>query len=139
MHRFEPKKPKNGSTWRLAPYTEQSKAPGKFSLLKSGNALLYVMAALFAEENQLDEALIVNTSGHIIESGTGNIFWKEKEQWFTPPLSDGCIAGIGRELFMESHQVQESHCSFNQLLEASCCVFTNAIYPYREFKPIQLD
>ncbi|MBU3661777.1 MAG: hypothetical protein FGM41_01070 [Bacteroidetes bacterium] len=117
-------------------YSEQTKAPGVLANLKSGNALIYVMASIFAKEQGWEEALILNTNDHIIESTTSNIFWQAKQQWFTPPLSDGCIAGIGREVFMEKHSVIEKSCTPIDLQNAEQCILTNALWLERKFVPI---
>lgn len=117
-------------------YLEQTKAPGLLANLKSGNALIYVMASIYAQEQEWDEALILNTQNHIIESTTSNIFWQANQQWFTPPLSDGCIAGIGREIFMEKHSVVEKSCTHIDLQKAEQCILTNALWLERKFVPI---
>lgn len=122
-----------GKILRLGIYTEQNKAPGALSALKTGNALIYVMARIWAEENHLDDALIVNCKGEIIEASSSNIFWKADHNWYTPPLSAGCVAGIGRELFMQKHSVTEAACMANDLRLAAECILTNALYHERRF------
>lgn len=122
---------------RAGIYTEQQKAPGPLSNLKSGNALLYVMASLHAKENGWDDALICNTKGEIIEATSSNIFWKRNGNWHTPPLSSGCVAGIGRALFMESHQVTEAACDATILHEADDCMLTNALTGPRKFQLVK--
>jgi branched-chain amino acid aminotransferase len=132
ISRFEPKNA--AEIHQLGIYPDQQKAPGKLSNLKSGNALIYVMASIWAKENNLDGALICNTNGYIIESDNSNIFWRKNGVWFSPPLTDGCIAGIGRELFIASHQVTEKSCTETDLLNADECILTNALYLKRNFK-----
>lgn len=116
-----------------AVYLEQQKAPGPLSNLKTGNALIYVMAKIWAQENELEDALITNTSEEIIEASSSNIFWHKNNHWFTPPLNAGCIAGIGRELFMEQVEVQEKKCMYTDLLQADKIILTNALVPQRPF------
>jgi branched-chain amino acid aminotransferase len=129
----KPFNPASNQILKVGIYLDQPKAPGKLANLKTGNALLYIMASLFAQENELNEALIVNTLGNIIESATGNIFWKKNGTWFTPPLSEGCIEGIGRQFFMQNHSVTEKPCQLIDLLEADKRLITNALYHQREF------
>jgi branched-chain amino acid aminotransferase len=102
IFRFEPKTPME--PLKIGLYKEQRKAPGPLSNLKTGNALVYVMAAIWAKENHLDDALILNTNGEIIEATASNIFWQKNGGWFSPPLAAGCVAGIGREIFMEQNK-----------------------------------
>lgn len=121
---------------RLGIYTQQQKAPGILANLKTGNALVYVMASIWAQENNLDGALILNTQNHIIESTHSNIFWRKANTWFTPPLADGCVAGIGRQLFMESHTVVEKSCLTQDLQNADECILSNALHAPRNFRVI---
>lgn len=69
--------------------------------LKTCNMLLYGMAAQQAKTQGWDDALILNHKGHIIESTIANIFWVKDETIFTPPLSEGCIAGVMRKHLIE--------------------------------------
>jgi branched-chain amino acid aminotransferase len=131
VSRFEPKN--NAEILQLGIYTEQQKAAGGLANIKSGNALIYVMASIWAKENNLDGALIRNTNGQIIESNHSNIFWRKNNTWFTPPLADGCVAGIGREIFMLNQKVQEQSCYGQDLLNADECIITNALNPKRGF------
>ncbi len=118
---------------RAGIYTFQAKAPGPLSNLKSGNALIFVLAAIWAKENKFDDALIVNTDGHIIEAISSNIFWMRDGKWHTPPLGDGCVKGVMREVFMEAHDVVEKSCSARDLLGAEKTILTNALQGVRDF------
>lgn len=119
--------PPMANSLNLGVYRHQTKAPGSLSNLKSGNALLYVMASKFAKSKGYDDAIILNTLGEPIEATSSNFFWMENKSWFTPPLSSGCIAGIGREVFMQKNQVEEKNCSLDQLLNAEKIILTNAL------------
>jgi branched-chain amino acid aminotransferase len=125
--------PNSPQQLKVGVYLDQPKAPGIIANLKTGNALVYVMAQIFAAERNLHEALIINTEGRIIESATGNIFWKKNGTWYSPPLSEGCIEGIGRHIFMQNNPVIEKPCSLQDLQNADRCLITNALYPEREF------
>jgi branched-chain amino acid aminotransferase len=78
-------------------YTELKKPLNKLSNLKSGNALLYVMAGLAKNSMKLDECFILNETGAICESVSANIFIVKNGTLFTSPLSEGCVAGIMRK------------------------------------------
>lgn len=116
---------------RTGVYKEQHKAKGPLANLKTGNALIYVIAKLWAKENDLDEALIINDTGNIIEAASSNIFWKKNNRIFTIPLSEGCIAGVARETFMEEQSnknspVIEQICTLQTLQEADEIFMSNA-------------
>jgi branched-chain amino acid aminotransferase len=68
--------------------------------IKSCNGLIYAMAAKQAMHQKWNDALISNTSGNIIESTIANIFWVADNAVFTPPLTEGCVAGVMRRHVM---------------------------------------
>jgi len=116
-------------------YTFQTKAIGPISNLKTGNALVYVLAKIWAHENGLDDALVLNQNGNIIEAASSNIFWKSNNQIFTVPLSEGCIDGIARQVYLEqmnfeNKPVIEKNCTEFELRQADeifMCNATNGI------------
>lgn len=118
-------------TKKVGVFTEQKKAIGPYSNLKTGNALIYVMAKLWAKENGLDDALILNQNGNIIEAASSNIYWKKNNQIYTVPLSEGCIAGVSRQVFIENYAFQntpiiEQICTLNDLQNADEILMSNA-------------
>jgi branched-subunit amino acid aminotransferase/4-amino-4-deoxychorismate lyase len=78
-------------------YGEIKKPINKLANLKSGNALLYVMAGLAKQSMKLDECFILNENGNICESISSNIFIVRNGTIFTAPLSEGCVAGVMRK------------------------------------------
>lgn len=71
--------------------------------LKTGSALPYIIARIFAQQNEADNCLLLNAQGHIAEAANANIFWFETEDEviFTPPLTSGCVAGVMRRYLIE--------------------------------------
>jgi branched-chain amino acid aminotransferase len=113
-------------------YEEQYKACSTLSNLKSGNALIYVLASQYAVANNLDDALIINQHGRIIEATSSNLFWIKNGIISTPPLTEGPIAGIMREVVINLAQkqgllVQEKELTIDELLIADECFLTNAL------------
>jgi branched-chain amino acid aminotransferase len=86
---------KNGLVLDIFP--DGRKACDAFSNLKSNNYLVYVMAALHARKNQLDDCLVLNTRDRIADSSIANLFYSKDGKIFTPPLSEGCVAGVMRQ------------------------------------------
>ncbi|HEY0262468.1 MAG TPA: aminotransferase class IV [Chitinophagales bacterium] len=80
----------------MAIYAENKKALGSLSNVKSCNALLYVMASLYAKEHNAQEAIILNAENNICEAITANVFIIQQHKIITPPLSSGCVAGVMR-------------------------------------------
>lgn len=107
-------------------------APGNFSHLKHNNFLPYALAAKFALEKKADESVMLNTSGRICEGTVSNIFLVKDEKVFTPPLEEGCVAGIYRrhllhQLPLAGIPVTEKPVTEHDLLDADELFLTNAI------------
>ena len=95
--------------------------------LKSCSALVYAIAARQAKAHKWNDALMLNTAGNIIESTIANIFWVKDNVIYTPPLSEGCIAGVMRRYVMEHAHVTEHVLTHNALMQADEVFLTNAI------------
>jgi branched-chain amino acid aminotransferase len=124
---------------KVGVYTAQTKAIGPLSNLKTGNALVYVMAKIWAKENQYDEALILNQNNHIIETASANIFWIKNNITYTVPLSEGCIAGVSRQVYinkliLENNPAVEEICTLQKLQNADKIFMTNAASGISELK-----
>jgi len=115
------------------------KSCDRFSNLKSANFLPYVMAAKYAKEKGLNDCLVLNAHERICDATSANIFWIKDRQLFTPPLSEGCVAGVMRRYLMQSlqgtrHKVQERSCEIKDLENADEVFLTNAINNIRWVK-----
>ena len=118
-------------------FPDARKSCDVFSNLKSANFLPYVMAAKFAKENQLDDCLVLNMHGRICDSTIANIFWIKDNEIFTPPLSEGCVAGVMRRHLKEQGtrlKVQERACEIKDLESADEIFLTNVIRGIRPVK-----
>ena len=104
-----------------------NKSIDSLSNMKTCNALIYAIAAKQARENKWNDALILNQHGNIIESTIANIFWIKNGNLFTPPLSEGCIAGITRRYITEQITVTEQKLTWEELLSANEVFLTNSI------------
>ena len=79
-------------------FDEYKKQINSLSTFKTSNSLLYVLASLFAEQNNLNDTLILNENNFIIESSNSNIFLLHNQKIITPPLISGCTVGIMRNV-----------------------------------------
>ncbi len=70
---------------------------GLLSTLKSSNSLPYVLAGIFAQENNFDTVLLLNDKKNIVEAHSGNVFMLRGNVLTTPPLEDGALRGIFRK------------------------------------------
>ncbi len=108
-------------------YPLARKTCDSFSHLKSANYLPYVMAARYAAQNQLDDALVLNIHERIAESSIANVFVVKDGQLFTPPLREGCVAGTVRRWILENYDVKEKGLTLEDILSADEIFLSNAI------------
>lgn len=113
-------------------FPDGRKSCDAFSNLKSASHLLYAVAARFAKENRLDDCLVMNIHERICDTSIANLFWISDGIIFTPPLSEGCIAGVMRRHLIETLQatsckLREAPCEMNDLENADEIFVTNAI------------
>ncbi|MCX7953733.1 MAG: aminotransferase class IV [Bacteroidales bacterium] len=96
--------------------------------IKSNQALLYILGAIWAKNRKIDDALILNTNNHIIEATSSNIFYVKDNIIYTPPLDDGCVAGTMRRFIEEIHpEIKFKTTTQDDLLNADEIFLTNAI------------
>lgn len=103
------------------------KSPDALANLKSCNALIYAIAAQQAKQQKCNDALICNTHSNIIESTIANIFWIKNSDIYTPPLSEGCVAGVMRRHILNRCTVKETPLTVELLQSADEVFLTNAI------------
>lgn len=113
-------------------YTDIKKDVNALSIFKNVDSKLYVLASIFAREKGLDDVLIQNYKGGIIESTSANIFIASNGVLYTSSLEDGPIAGIMRMLVINlalEHNIKIYECTLTpqNLLAADELFFTNAI------------
>ena len=94
------------------------------------------MGALHAKENKCNDALILNMLGNICDSAIANIFIISNNTIFTPPLTEGCIAGVMRNFFIQffkshNYSLIEKPIAIKDVLEAEEIFLTNSIYNMR--------
>lgn len=122
----------NSKGWEVDLYMDLKKVKNPLSNFKTKNGLLYVMASINAAERQLDEVLIVNEKGAILESASSNLFVVSNGVLYTPSLDEGCLAGTMRMQVINlavSHGIKVYECTiFPQNIIAADEIFlTNAI------------
>lgn len=118
------------------------------SSVKSTNRAINITGSIFANENGLQNCLLVNDSKNVIEALNGNLFMLIDKKLITPPVSEGCIGGILRKQILniakkiEGIEVVEEPISPFELQKADELFITNIImgiqpitkYRKKEFK-----
>jgi branched-subunit amino acid aminotransferase/4-amino-4-deoxychorismate lyase len=114
-------------------YEEQLKPINNLASLKITSSIFFVLAGIFKKENGLDECLILNTKGNIIEGISSNIFLVKENVISTPSLREGCLPGIMRQKVIELARrngfiVQDDQLiKIQDIMSSDEIFFTNAI------------
>ncbi len=82
-------------------FDDVTKSIDILSNLKTCNSLVYVLAGVFKNQHKLDETIILNSKGFLCEGMSSNIFVVYQNQVYTPALTQGCIAGVMRQVVMD--------------------------------------
>jgi aminodeoxychorismate lyase len=87
--------------WRARTASIRLPAGDALAQYKTCNKLTQVLARAEAEAAGAEEALLLNTDGHVVEAASGNLFWVQADTVFTPPVADGILRGITRGVVRE--------------------------------------
>ena len=102
------------------------------SSIKSTNKAVHITGSIFANENELQNCLLLNDSKNVIEALNGNLFMLKDGRLITPPISEGCLNGVMRKQVlilakaMEEEVVEEVISPFD-LQKADELFVTNVI------------
>ncbi|CAM1362215.1 Aminotransferase class IV [Tenacibaculum soleae] len=106
---------------------------GLLSTIKTSNRMLNTLSAIFADENDLDNCILLNERKGVVEATNGNVFIIKDDVIKTPALNEGCIKGIVRKKVIEilekhpDYTIEETVISPFELQKADEVFVTNAI------------
>ena len=92
-----------------------------------------VVALAHATERGAGEALFANLAGNLCEGTGSNVFVGLDGRLVTPPLSSGCLAGITRDLVLETTDAVEADISMSDFARADEEFLTSST---RDVQPI---
>ena len=111
------------------PHNERAATAG----LKTTSYADNVMALRAAKEDGADEALMTDTRGRVCEGTGSNLFFVVNGHLVTPSLATGCLAGITRELVLESVDVMVADVPLELLFTADEMFLTSST---RDVQPV---
>ena len=120
-------------TYSLDVYKDFYNYSGLLSTIKTNNRMLNILASIFADENDLDNCILLNEKKGVVEVTNGNIFVVKGNVIKTPALSEGCIKGIARNKVIEivsknkEFTLEEVSISPFEIQKADEVFITNAI------------
>ena len=120
-------------SYSLDVYKDFYNYSGLLSTIKTNNRMLNTLASIFADENDLDNCILLNEKKGVVEVTNGNIFVIKGNVIKTPALSEGCIKGIARNKVIEilsknkDFTLEETSISPFEIQKADEVFITNAI------------
>jgi len=106
---------------------------GLLSTVKTNNRIINTLASIYAQENELDNCILINENKGVAEVSNGNIFVLKGNTIKTPSLSEGCIKGIARKKIIEilkknkEYKLEETKISPFEIQKADEVFITNTI------------
>jgi len=121
----------NATGLKIGVFTDLRKNQGKFAPFKMMGMQVYIQAAIWAQKNDFQDALVLNEKNQIIEGTSSNLFVVIDGAIHTPPLNQGCVAGVMRMVVINTAlklgiPVYESTLDEKDLLKANEIFLTNA-------------
>lgn len=103
------------------------------STIKTTNKMINITGSIFADENDLQNCILLNNDKNVVEALNGNLFMLMGTKLITPPISEGCLNGIMRKQVLqiakkiENIEVIEAVISPFDLQKADELFITNVI------------
>ena len=102
-----------------------------WSAFKTANRLPQILARTQADGAGVDEALVLNERGEVVEATAANLFWIEDDTLCTPSLESGALPGITRGIVLELARnlkipAREASAQRERLLAAEGIFLTNS-------------
>lgn len=109
--------------------TRRLPADGLDARIKSLNYLNHILARIEANHAGADEAVLLNAAGRVAEGTADNVFIVRGGALLTPPVSEGCLEGVTRNLVIAlareiGLEVREQPLSPYDLYTADECFLT---------------
>ena len=101
-------------------------------MFKNIHSQIYIQAAIYAQEKNIGDVLILNSNDKIIEATSSNIFLVSRGDLYTPKLSSGPVGGVMRAAIINlaiglDIKVFECNLTPQELLKADEVFLTNAV------------
>ncbi|MEO7100359.1 MAG: aminotransferase class IV [Luteolibacter sp.] len=83
----------------ISPWPRNERSP--LAGLKCASYAENLIALDYARRQGFEETIFLNTSGHLCEAATANLFLIKDGVLLTPSLDSGCLPGIAREIVLD--------------------------------------
>ncbi|MBN2757204.1 MAG: aminotransferase class IV [Bacteroidales bacterium] len=109
------------------------KPNNKLSNLKITSSIYFVIAGIYKSEKKLDDCIVLNEKGNMVEAISSNLFLVKENNIYTPPLSSGCLNGIIRNKIIDISKtlnfniIDNTPLNSKDLISADEVFLTNAV------------
>jgi len=109
--------------------------------IKSTNRQLYKEVENEALQKGFHDMIILNDAGRVCESTIANVFILKDNIYYTPPVSEGCVEGVFRTVFIQKAKIKkfkvvEKPLTLEDLKTADQVYLTNAV---RKMYPVKVE
>lgn len=104
--------------------------------LKHNNRLEQVLIKAELAERDVDELVVLDQSGDVIEVSAANLMFCKEGHWFTPLLDQAGVNGVMRQYLMAQLSVTEGRYRLSDLQQAEALLICNAlmgVVPVKKF------
>jgi len=137
----------NSKPNKLGVFTKMTKVLDESSNYKTLNSNVYIQAAIYKENQQLNEVIVLNQNGRVADASASNVFIAIKNLLIVPPSSEGGVDGIMRRVLVKlckQHKIdlQVVPITLTDIKDASEIFVTNVIkgiQPITKFKEKNLN
>jgi aminodeoxychorismate lyase len=113
-------------------YSDMKRNKNILSQIKTTNKIPNVLTGIYKNEMGLDDCIVLNDHGRIVEALSSNIFLYKNNNLYTPSLEEGCMDGVMRRQVLRiakqlNINIFEGMLNGSMLLQADELFLTNAI------------
>jgi branched-chain amino acid aminotransferase len=113
-------------------YSDLKRHRNILSQIKTTNNIPNVLTGIYKNEKGLDDCIVLNDQGRIVEALSSNIFLYKNNNLYTPSIEEGCMDGVMRKQILKiakemNINVFEGMLNGSMLLQADEMFLTNAI------------
>ena len=113
-------------------YNDLKRPRNILSQIKTTNSIQHVLIGIYKKEQGLDDCIVLNDQGRIVEALSSNIFLYKNNNLYTPSVEEGCMDGVMRKQVLQiakemNINVFEGMVNGSMLLQADELFLTNAI------------
>ncbi len=92
------------SSYEVDLYKDFYVAAQLLSSIKSTSKIINITGSIFAQENGLNNCILLNDKKNVVEALQGNLFMLTGNTLVTPPISEGCLNGVMRKQILSLAQ-----------------------------------